>query len=89
MSDQGRLFVVALAGAAIGAAVGYFYLTDNGRRLRSQLEPRLDEAAREIGRLRNTLMKAQEVASEGWRSINQIASARRHGYDGPKQSSPF
>jgi len=88
VSDQGKLFMITLLGAAVGAAVGYLYLTEHGRRMREQLEPRLDEAAREIGRLRTTLMKAQEVASEGWRSLNQLAGGQRD-FNGPRQSSPF
>ena len=88
MSDQGRLIVVSLVGAAVGAAIGFLYLTENGRRIRRQLEPRLDEAAREIGRLRHTLLKAQEVASAGWRSLDQLAGGQ-HSYDGPRQSEPF
>jgi hypothetical protein len=92
VTNQGRVMLSALAGAAVGAIVGWFYLTDAGRRLRGQLEPRLDDAMREIGRLRQTIGKAQAVASEGWRSLNQVAggSSQQGGdWGGSRQTSPY
>lgn len=79
-----------VGGAVVGGAVGYLYLTEAGRRVRSQLEPRLDEAMREMGRLRQTIGKAQSVAAEGWRSLNQLAGGEAHREWGtPRQSSPY
>jgi len=92
MNDQSRVLVATLAGAAIGAAVGYLYLTAGGRRLRDELEPRLDEVGREIRRLRRTVTKAQEVASEGWRSLNELIGERERPVRlsaQSRQSSPF
>jgi len=89
VDERTQVMLSALLGAVIGAVAGYLFLTEGGRRLRSQIEPRLDAAAREVGRLRETVTKAQAVASEGWRSINEI---RGHGGDwggGQKQTSPF
>jgi gas vesicle protein len=89
VDERTQVVLTALLGAVVGALAGYLFLTESGRRLRSQLEPRLDAAAREVGRLRQTVAKAQTVASEGWRSINEI---RGHGADwggGQKQTSPF
>jgi gas vesicle protein len=76
MNDQSRVLVASLAGAAVGALVGYLYLTTSGRRLRDELEPRLDEIGQEIRKLRSTVNKAQEVASEGWRSLNELIGER-------------
>ncbi len=82
--------MASLGGALVGALGGYFYLTDAGRRLRSQVEPRLDDAVREIARLRQTIGKAQAVASEGWRSLNQVTGGgSQHEWGGPRQSSPY
>ena len=89
VDERTQVLLTALVGALVGAAAGYLYFTEGGRRLRSQLEPRIDAAAKEVGRLRETVTKAQAVASEGWRSINEI---RGHGGDwgeGHKQTSPF
>lgn len=83
------------AGAVVGGVAGYLYLTDSGRRLLGQIEPRLDEAMREMARLRETIFKAQSVAQEGWRSLSQIASgggdANRGGeqWGAARQSSPY
>ncbi len=92
MTNQGRVMLSTLAGAAVGALVGWLYLTDAGRRVRGQLEPRLDDAMREISRLRQTIGKAQAVASEGWRSLNLVAgggSEKRSDWGGPRQTSPY
>jgi len=90
VSSQGRVMMAGLGGALVGGVIGYLYLTDSGRRLRSQIEPRLDDTLREIGRLRQTIVKAQTVASEGWRSLHHIAggSAPQADWSGPRQTSP-
>ncbi len=76
MREQSRVLLASLAGAAIGGLAGYLYLTDGGRRLRDQLEPRLDEFTQEMRKLRSTINKAQAVASEGWRSLNELIGER-------------
>ncbi len=76
MNDQSRVVVASLAGAVVGAVVGFLYFTDGGRRLRDELEPRLDEVGQEIRKLRSTVTKAQAVASEGWRSLNELIGDR-------------
>jgi hypothetical protein len=88
VSDQGRVMAAMLGGAVVGGVVGYLYLTAGGQRLRGQIEPRLDDALREIGRLRQTIGKAQSVAAEGWRSLNQVAAPRSE-WGGARQSSPY
>jgi gas vesicle protein len=90
VTNRAHVFLASLAGAAVGALVGYLYLTDSGRRLRSQIEPRLDDAVREMARLRQTIGKAQAAAAEGWRSLNELAGNSQRGEWGtPRQSSPF
>jgi hypothetical protein len=90
VTNQGRVMVASLVGAFVGGLTGYLYLTDPGRRLRSQLEPRLDNAAREIARLRQTVVKAQAVYAEGWRSLSQVAgnSWQHAEWGSPRQTSP-
>ncbi len=89
MSDQGRVMLAMVGGAVVGGIAGYLYLTDGGRRFRGQLEPRLDDALREIRRLRQTVTKAQAVAAEGWRSLTAIAGQEHGEWGGAKQSSPY
>lgn len=92
MNDQSRVLVASLAGAAIGGLVGYLYLTESGRRLRDELEPRIDDVGREIRKLRSTVTKAQEVANEGWRSLNELIGERPQNAQLPgerRQSSAF
>jgi hypothetical protein len=91
VTNLGRVMMASLGGALAGGLVGYLYLTDGGRRLRNQIEPRLDDTMREIARLRQTIGKAQSVAAEGWRSLNQVAggTGQRSEWGSPRQSSPY
>ncbi len=81
MNERSRVLGAALLGAALGGMVGYLYLTASGRRLIEQLEPRLDDFANELRRLRRTIGKAQVVASEGWRSLTDVTG----GTERPQQ----
>lgn len=94
MNERSRVFAASLVGAALGGLVGYLYFTASGRRMREQLEPRLDDFAHEIRRLRATVNKAQAVATEGWRSLNELIGERPQSQTEPmrgpaRQSSPF
>ncbi len=92
MDDRTRVVLSALTGALVGAVAGYLYFTDRGKQLMASWEPKLDQAMREVGHLRETVTKAQAVASEGWRSISQITNSGREGKGGDwggRQSSPF
>ena len=76
MNDDSRTIAATLAGAVIGGIVGYLFFTERGREVRRQVEPALDDIARELNSFRHTLRKAAGVAGEGW---------QRHG----GRSSPF
>jgi hypothetical protein len=86
VNEGSRVLLSMLAGAAVGAVAGYLYFTDGGRRFRSQLEPKLDDAMHEVARLRRTVAKVQAVASEGWRSLGQVTGEE---WGRPRQTSPF
>lgn len=88
MSEGNRIFLSTLAGAVVGAAAGYLFFTDGGRRVRNQIEPKLDDAMREMHRLRSTVAKVQSVATEGWRSLSQLAGEDTQ-WGRPRQTSPF
>lgn len=91
MSSQGRVVWASVAGAAVGGVLGYLYLTESGRRLLDQIEPRLDDFVRETARLRTTVLKARAAARESWRSLNEIVGERpRSDWSAPpRQTSPF
>jgi len=62
-------------GAVVGGVWGWLYMTENGRQVRDQIEPKLDDFMTELTRMRGTVDKARSAASEGWRSLNDVAGA--------------
>jgi hypothetical protein len=65
--------------------------TENGRHVRRQLEPALDDFIREVQRLGTTVNRARSVASEGWRALNQAAGESGGGTwsSASRQQTPF
>ena len=72
MDDRGRVLGATLLGAAIGGLAGYLFLTESGRTLRQELEPKLDNVLAEIRRLRVAILKVKEAAREGQQSLNEV-----------------
>jgi len=66
----------AMAGALIGAAVGYLFFTERGRSFRDRMEPSMDELRQEFGRFQRTIEKVGEMASEGMRMVQDFNNAR-------------
>jgi hypothetical protein len=64
--------VSSFIGAVAGAIYGYLYLTEDGRRFRLQIEPRLDNFVAEVQRMRGTVRKAQFAMNEGRQSLYEI-----------------
>jgi gas vesicle protein len=90
--DNSRALAATLVGAVIGGVAGYLFFTDHGRRMRRQIEPALDDFARELMSFRATVQKAAGVASEGWKLLNDaLGEGGQHAprYAGPHQTSPF
>lgn len=79
MDERSRVLMATVLGAVIGGVWGWLYLTENGRRVRDQLEPRLDDFMRELTRARGTVQKARTAANEGWRSLNEVTGAAQGG----------
>ena len=85
-----RVIAATLVGAVIGGVAGYLFFTDHGRSVRRQIEPALDDFARELISFRTTVQKAIGAASEGWEMLNEAL-----GETGPaprypgRQTSPF
>jgi gas vesicle protein len=80
VDDRGRVLGATLLGAAVGGLAGYLFLTESGRALRREFEPKLDNALAEIRRLRGAILKLKEAAREGQRSFDEVL--------GQKEESP-
>jgi hypothetical protein len=74
VDERSRVLAATCLGAVVGGVWGWLYLTESGRRLRTQIEPRLDDLIGEMTRIRGTVEKARVAANEGWRSLNDITS---------------
>ena len=79
MDERSRVLTATVIGAIAGGVWGWLYLTANGRRVRSQIEPKLDDFMRELANVRGTVEKARTAANEGWRSLNDVAGGGAHG----------
>lgn len=55
MSDRTSILLGALAGAVVGGAAGYLFFTEEGRRLRADLEPKLMDLMGEIDKARSLM----------------------------------
>ena len=71
MEERSRVLLATMLGAVAGGVWGWLYLTD-GARIRTQIEPKLDDFVRELSNVRGTVQKARTAADEGWRSLNEI-----------------
>ena len=72
MEERSRVLLATMMGAVAGGVWGWLYLTEDGSRVRTQIEPKLDDFVRELANARGTVDKARTAASEGWRSLNDI-----------------
>ena len=73
MDERSRVLMATFLGAVAGGVLGWLYMTDSGRRVRDQIEPKLDDFMNELTRMRGTVEKARTAANEGWRSLNEVA----------------
>ena len=75
VDERSRVLLTTCLGAVVGGVWGWLYMTENGRRVRDQIEPKLDDLMHELARVRGTVEKARNVANEGWRSLNEVTGA--------------
>jgi hypothetical protein len=73
VDERSRVLMATMLGAVVGGVWGWLYMTENGRRVRHQIEPKLDDFLSELTRVRGTVEKARTAANEGWRSLNDMA----------------
>jgi hypothetical protein len=76
VDERSRVVMAALLGAVVGGLWGWLYMTESGRRVRDQIEPKLDDFMNELTRMRGTVEKARTAANEGWRSLNEVAGGQ-------------
>ena len=64
MDERSRVLMASLLGAVVGGIWGWLYMTENGRRIREQIEPKLDDFVSELTRVRGTVDKARSAAND-------------------------
>ena len=76
MDERSKVLMTTLIGAVAGGVYGWLYMTEHGRRVRDQIEPKLDDFMSELTRMRGTVEKARTAANEGWRSLNEVTGGQ-------------
>ena len=79
MRDRTAILLGLVAGAALGGVAGWLWLTDDGRRLRARIEPQLQDLAGQALKLRDSAARAQQVARESARTVQEVASRAPRG----------
>ena len=92
VTDNSRAMAATVVGAVIGGITGYLFFTEHGRSLRREIEPALEDMAREIAGFRRTVQKALGVANESLKLFNEAlgeGGQQPARYPSPHQTSPF
>lgn len=76
MDERSKVLMATLVGAVAGGVYGWLYMTEHGRRVRDQIEPKLDDFMGELTKVRGTVEKARTAANEGWRSLNEVTGGQ-------------
>lgn len=79
MDDRGRIAMSIGVGALLGGVAGYLLLTERGRDLRVNLEPRLNDLLREVDGLRTTFERTRAAVAQGVATFNQLVSEPTDG----------
>ncbi len=87
MDDRGRIAMAIGLGALVGGVAGYFLLTERGRQMRDELEPRLNDVLGEVDKLRQTFESTRTAVAEGWRSFNQLMEQQKSSAQSAAQSA--
>ena len=74
MDDRAAILTGSLVGGLIGAAFGYLYFTESGRRARQEFEPRMDALIAELRRARAAAARTVDAAGQSWRSVRRLQS---------------
>jgi hypothetical protein len=66
---------------------GYLLLTERGRQMRDELEPRLNDVLGEVDKLRQTFESTRTAVAEGWRSFNQLMEQQKPSSQSPQSEA--
>ena len=72
MDERSQVMAATLLGAVVGGVLGCLYLTERGRRIRTQLEPFSDAVIDEIQQARRSVEKARDAANEGRQAFDEV-----------------
>ena len=75
MDERSQVLLATVLGAVAGGIFGCLYLTEDGRRVRRQLEPMVDAIIDELQQSRETLQKARTAVEEGRRLVDDTLHA--------------
>ena len=74
MRDRTAVLIGLVVGAVAGGVAGWLWLTDDGRRMRARLEPRLQDLATQAMALSASAKRLQVAARAGAQSARDVAA---------------
>ena len=74
MRDRTAVLIGLVAGAVAGGFAGWLWLTDDGRRMRARLEPRLQDLATQAMALSASAKRLQVAARASAQSARDVAA---------------
>ena len=74
MRDRTAVLIGLVAGAVAGGVAGWLWLTDDGRRVRARLEPRLQALASQAMALSSSARRLQAAARQSGQAARDVAS---------------
>jgi len=74
MRDRTAVLIGLVAGALAGGVAGWLLLTDDGRRVRARLEPRLQDLASQAMALSASAQRVQAAARQSVQAARDVAS---------------
>ncbi len=74
MRDRTAVLIGLVAGAVAGGVAGWLWLTDDGRRMRARLEPRLQDLATQAMALSASAKRLQVAARASAQSARDVAA---------------
>jgi len=72
--DRTAVLIGLAAGAVVGGVAGWLWLSEDGRRLRARLEPRLQDLANQAMALSASASRLRVVARQGVQAAQDVAS---------------
>jgi gas vesicle protein len=72
--DRTAVLIGLVAGAVAGGVAGWLILTDDGRRVRARLEPRLQDLASQAMAVSASARRLQAAARQGVQTAHDVAS---------------